>query len=101
MIVEAPMTSQPESVTAFEPEIDDLAPTEVSPLRLAGDPANVSSFPKVLRRRLDNFFADQNLSPKADRAMWVKIAAGLTVLAASWIALFALKPDSWRFIALY
>ncbi len=101
MIVEATMTSQPESVTAFEPDIDDLVPSEVSPLRLAEEPPNASSFPKVLRRRLDGFFADQNLSPKADRAMWVKIAAGLAVLAASWIALFALKPDSWRFVALY
>ena len=33
--------------------------------------------------------------------MWVKIAMGLAVLAGSWIALYALKPDSWRFIALY
>jgi hypothetical protein len=50
-----------------------------------------SSFPKVLRRRLDRFFADQNISPKADRTMWVKIAAGLAVLAGSWIALYALQ----------
>ena len=33
--------------------------------------------------------------------MWVKIAVGLAVLAGSWIALYALKPDSWRFVSLY
>jgi len=33
--------------------------------------------------------------------MWVKIAAGLAVLAGSWIALYAFKPDSWKFVALY
>ena len=48
-----------------------------------------------------SFFADQNISPKADRTMWVKIAVGLAVLVGSWIALYALKPDSWKFVALY
>jgi fatty acid desaturase len=33
--------------------------------------------------------------------MWVKIALGLAVLAGSWIALYALNPDSWKFVALY
>ena len=33
--------------------------------------------------------------------MWFKIAFGLTVLAGSWIALYALRPDSWKFAALY
>jgi len=61
----------------------------------------VSSFPKVLRRRLDDFFSDGNISPKADRTMWVKIAVGLAVLAGSWIALYSLKLDSWRFVCLY
>jgi len=65
------------------------------------DLACVSSFPKVLRRRIDDFFSDGNISPKADRTMWVKIAVGLAVLAGSWIALYALKPDSWRFVGLY
>ena len=74
---------------------------EVSPPRFSGDLASPSSFPKVLRSRLDRFFADQNISPKADRAMWVKIATGMAVLAGSWIALYAFRPDSWRFIALY
>ena len=65
------------------------------------DPACAPSFPKVLRRRLDDFFFDGNISPKADRTMWVKIAVGLAVLAGSWIALYTLKPDSWRFVGLY
>jgi linoleoyl-CoA desaturase len=33
--------------------------------------------------------------------MWVKIAVGLAVLAGTWIALYALRPDSWKFVALY
>ncbi len=48
-----------------------------------------------------NFFADQKISPKADRSMWLKIAVGLSVLLGSWIAIYALKPDSWKFVALY
>jgi linoleoyl-CoA desaturase len=99
--VEAPLTSETVSVSTFEPDIDDLVPSEAARLHPAADPASTSSFPKVLRQRLDRFFADQNLSPKADCMMWVKIAAGLAVLSGSWIALYALRPDSWRFIALY
>jgi linoleoyl-CoA desaturase len=85
----------------LKPDIDDLVPSEASPGHLVGDPTGVSSFPKVLRRRLDKFFADGNISPKADRTMWVKIAAGLAVLAGSWIALYTFRPDSWKFVALY
>jgi linoleoyl-CoA desaturase len=81
--------------------MNDLVLSEASPRQPVGDPAAVSSFPKVLRRRLDKFFADGNISPKADRTMWVKIATGLAVLAGSWIALYAFKPDSWKFVALY
>ena len=80
------MTSETEAVIALKPDMDDLVPSEASPRQSVGDPAGASSFPKVLRRRLDRFFADQNISPKADRTMWVKIAAGLAVLAGSWIA---------------
>src|SRR5277367_4113674 len=83
------------------PDIDDLVASEPLPTQSVGDPAGVSSFPKVLRRRLDKFFADGNISPKADSTMWVKIAAGLAVLAGSWIALYALRPASWKFVALY
>ena len=101
MIGEVPVTSETEAVITLKPYIDDLVPSEASPRQSVGDPAGVSSFPKVLRRRLDKFFADQNISPKADRMMWVKIAAGLTVLVGSWIALYALRPDSWKFVALY
>ena len=90
-----------EAAISLKPDIDDLVPSEASPRPSAGDPAIASSFPKVLRRRLDNFFSDGNISPKADRAMWVKIALGLAVLAGSWIALYALNPDSWKFVALY
>jgi linoleoyl-CoA desaturase len=47
-----------------------------------GQPAD-ETFPKVLRRRLDKFFAEQHISPKADGAMWTKIAVGLAVLGAA------------------
>ena len=66
-----------------------------------GDTAGASSFPKVLRRRLDSFFADENISPKANTAMWVKIAIGLAVLAGSWLAIYIFRPGSWRFVLLY
>jgi len=33
--------------------------------------------------------------------MWSKIALGLAVLAGSWIAIYAFKPGSWTFVALY
>ena len=62
---------------------------------------SASTFPKVLRQRLEKFFSDAQLSPKADPAMWAKIAIGMTVLAASWIALYTLHPAWWGFLALY
>jgi len=33
--------------------------------------------------------------------MWVKIAMGLVVLVGAWIALYTLRPGSWKFVALY
>jgi len=101
MIVEVAVTPKAEAVTAQQPDMEDLLTSEPSPLQPVGDPSVLPSFPKVLRRRLDRFFADRNISPKADRTMWVKIAVGLAVLVGSWIALYALKLDSWRFVALY
>jgi linoleoyl-CoA desaturase len=98
---EAPVKSETEAAISLKPDIDDLVPCEASPPHAVDDVANVSSFPKVLRRRLDNFFSDGHISPKADRAMWVKIALGLAVLAGSWIVLYALNPGSWKFIAVY
>jgi linoleoyl-CoA desaturase len=85
---------------AQESDTVELSPTE-APLREPVGAAVASTFPKVLRGRLDRFFADQNLSPKANSAMWVKIASGLAVLAGSWIALYAFRPNSWKFVALY
>jgi len=88
-----------EAMTAQEPETADLVPSEASPSLIA-EPVG-ASFPKVLRRRLDSFFADPNFSPKADARMWIKIALGLAVFAGAWIALYALHPGSWKFVALY
>jgi len=90
-----------EAVISQKPDMDDLVPSETSLRYSSGAAANGSSFPKVLRRRLDNFFSDADLSPKADGSMWVKITLGLAVLAGSWIALYALNPPSWKFVALY
>jgi len=90
-----------EAVITLTPEIADLVPSEASPRHAVGDPSSTSSFPKVLRRRLDDFFAEQNISPKADSAMWFKIAVGLAVLAGTWIALYSLKPGAWGFVGLY
>ena len=94
------MTFETEAVIPQEPEIPDLVPSEASGSPII-EPVGGSSFPKVLRSRLDSFFADQNISPKADRTMRVKIAAGLAVFVGSWIALYALRPGSWKFVALY
>jgi linoleoyl-CoA desaturase len=91
---------EPATVIAELPLVTEFSPSE-SHSRESADFAGASAFPKTLRRRLDTYFADQNLSPKANSAMWFKIACGLTVLAGSWIALYAFRPGSWTFVALY
>jgi linoleoyl-CoA desaturase len=96
-----PVKSETEAVIGLKPDIEDLVPSEASARHSAGDPANGSAFPKVLRSRLENFFSDGHISPKAGRSLWVKIALGFAVLAGSWIVLYALSPDSWNFVAVY
>jgi linoleoyl-CoA desaturase len=100
MITEVPVTFEPEAVIAQDPEIADLVPSEAAASPTI-EPVGAPSFPKVLRGRLIRFFADENITPKADPTMWVKIAVGLAVLVGSWIALYALRPGTWRFVALY
>jgi len=95
------VTSGTEAVITLRPDADDLVPSEAPPSQSVADPVDAPSFPKVLRRRLEHFFADQKISPKADLSMWLKVAVGLSVLLGSWIAIYAFKPDSWRFVALY
>jgi linoleoyl-CoA desaturase len=96
------VTPETETLITPNPDFDDLVPSEASPRSPVNDPTStLSSFPKVLRRRLDRFFTDRNLSPKADPTMWIKVAAGLAVLVGSWSALYALKLDSWEFVAFY
>jgi linoleoyl-CoA desaturase len=100
MIPEAQVSFEPQEVTTQAPDMIELSPSEGR----AGesmDQAGAATFPKVLRRRLDSYFADQELSPKANSAMWGKIACGLAVLALSWIALYTFRPGSWKFVALY
>lgn len=94
------MTFETEAMIAQEPETADLVPPE-APVVPIFEPVGGSSFPKVLRRRLDSFFADPRISPKADRAMWVKIAVGLAVLVGTWVVLYTFRPNSLRFVAIY
>jgi linoleoyl-CoA desaturase len=101
-IAEAVMTHQsvtfPLAAVVAPTPVEDLVPHETIPETTnLGDP----SFPKVLRRRLDRYFADQNLSPKANRMMWIKIGVGLAVLAGSWAAIYALRPGATWFVGLY
>jgi len=99
--MEVLVTSGTEAVITLRPDAGDLVPSEAPPSQSISDPVDASSFPKVLRRRLESFFADQKISPKADLSMWLKVAVGLSALLGSWIAIYAFKPDSWRFVALY
>ncbi len=82
-------------------DMEDLVPSEAALQQPPSDPAAAVSFPKVLRRRLDRFFAENKVSPKANPMMWTKIAIGTAVLFGSWIAIYALRPSSWIFVALY
>jgi linoleoyl-CoA desaturase len=86
------LTLKSDVLSMRDPDTPDLVPSESSAASIT-EPAGPSSFPKVLRRRLDRFFADQNIPYKADRTMWVKIAVGLAVLAGSWISLYTLRLD--------
>ncbi len=81
-------------------DLPDLVPPEPSFAQVS-DSTGQNSFPKVLRRRLDRYFAEEGVSPKANGAMWLKIALGAAVLGGSWIALYTFRPGSWKFVALY
>src|SRR5271165_1670804 len=101
-----PVMPETEAVISHQPDIEDLVPSEAPARHSAASPANASpasasSFPKVLRGRLDSFFSDGHISPKAGRSMWAKVGLGIAVLAGSWIALYALNPGSWKFVAVY
>jgi len=89
-----------QTTIAEAPDAADLVPPEASGPSTV-EAAGASSFPKVLRRRLERFFLDADLSPKADPAMWEKIAIGMAVLGGSWVALYTSHPAAWVFVALY
>ncbi len=95
------MTLETEVEITLNQELDGLLPSGIVPPQAVGERSGATSFPKVLRRRLERFFAEQNLSQKADVTMWVKIATGAVVLAGSWIAIYAFRPNSWKFVSLY
>jgi linoleoyl-CoA desaturase len=90
----------PEMADLVQDLVQDLVPPESSFTPNAG-PVGATSFPKVLRRRLEDFFANQQISPKADTTMWGKIGLGILVLAGAWVALYTLRTNSWSFAALY
>ncbi|MGA7156526.1 MAG: fatty acid desaturase [Acidobacteriaceae bacterium] len=95
------MISEVQAVVAPVADTEDLVPSESSLRQAAGEAVNAASFPKVLRQRLDRFFVDGKISPKADRMMWTKIATGLILLAGAWIALYTFHTGPWSFAALY
>jgi linoleoyl-CoA desaturase len=97
---EVPVIFAAEATIAEAPDTADLVPPEASESSTI-EAGSASSFPKVLRRRLERFFADADRSPKADPTMWGKIAIGMAVLAGSWIALYMFHPAAWAFVALY
>ena len=96
-----PLSSSSRVVSSLIPEEEDIIPAGSLPRRQTSEKTDSAAFPKVLRRRLDRFFSEEGLSPKADGTMWIKIAAGLAVLAGSWLAIYLLKPNSWSFVGLY
>ncbi len=69
--------------------------------RPPASPADDSSFPQILRARLDNFFIEQNISPKSDATMVVKIVIGIISWAATYAALYAFGLTSWAFVSVY
>jgi linoleoyl-CoA desaturase len=84
------VTSETEVAIDVDQDFEGMLPSGPGLRQDLPSPSGSHSFPKVLE-----------LSPKADRTMWIKIAAGTALLAGSWIALYALRPNSWKFVALY
>jgi linoleoyl-CoA desaturase len=60
-----------------------------------------SEFTSVLRRRLDRFFREQQISPRATPLMWAKIAGGLGAFAVSYGALYLRAWPAAQFTAIY
>jgi linoleoyl-CoA desaturase len=63
--------------------------------------ASESRFATVLRARLDHYFVERNLSPKANRTMLAKIALGLGVWAAGFVILYSLPLNAWQIPLVY
>jgi linoleoyl-CoA desaturase len=101
MTSENAMLLELDPVQDLSEERQILASLQAEPEVSVGEAKDVAAFPKVLRRRLDRFFVDQKISPKADRMMWTKIVLGVAVLLGSWVAICVFRPDSWRFVGLY
>lgn len=97
--MEEQLISNAAAGTMHKRDAADLVASEAA-TRSAAE-ASAATFPKILRHRLDRLFADRQLSPKADRAMWSKIAFGFAVFAASWGAIYVMRPANWLFVSLY
>src|SRR5579859_3532997 len=91
---------EPEAQIAQRLDLADPISSEAASAQPSG-PTSAVSFPKTLRLRLDRFFADQRISPKADTVMWAKIGIGLAVLAGSWAVIYFFRPGPWIFVTLY
>jgi len=58
-------------------------------------------FASVLRRRLDDYFRDHHVSPKATPLMWAKIVLGLLAFVVSYGALYARPWTPLEIVGLY
>jgi linoleoyl-CoA desaturase len=63
--------------------------------------AGKRSFPAELRRRLDDYFTERNLSQKANAEMAMKIAAGFALWFGSYLSLYVFHLDSWKLVLDY
>jgi linoleoyl-CoA desaturase len=62
---------------------------------------DADSFPTILRGRLNDFFREQGISPKADSLMIAKIAFGLLSWAVSYAAICVFHLSPATFVAVY
>jgi linoleoyl-CoA desaturase len=55
-----------------------------------------SSFARVLRERLDRYFIERNLSPKANSMMIAKIVLGIGMWLGGFVTLYAVPLQAWQ-----
>jgi linoleoyl-CoA desaturase len=62
---------------------------------------DLGNFASVLRKRLDAYFVERRISPKADRAMIVKILAGVSLWIGAYSALYLFSLSFGAFVVCY